>query len=107
MQWFVVNITFQILIEGKFVNNEFDNQYRLISAENEVDAIAKAEAIAQKEEKETFLNNAGKKVTWRFKSINKIYPIEELKDGVELFSEISESKVINGQFNPVGSLFLN
>jgi|SRR5580693_1463133 hypothetical protein len=62
------------------------NRLWVISAEDAVDAKAKAELLARREQC-TYNNSDGAKVSWEFKAISTVYQLENAPtDGSEVFS---------------------
>ncbi len=89
MNWYLAKLVFQIVCgEGNHVA-QFDEQLRLIAADNKEDACRKAYSIGRGEE-ESFLNSKDQLVRWRFIDISELYLLNELIDGAELYSRIEE-----------------
>ncbi len=89
MQWYLAKIVFRILCgEGEHVA-QFDEQLRLIAADNKEDAFRKAQEMGKQEE-ETFLNRKNQMVQWKFINVCELYKLSELIDGAELYSRIEE-----------------
>jgi hypothetical protein len=88
MNWYLGKIIFRIIYErsGK---NLFDEQFRLILAENERDAFARAQRIGLAEE-ESFKDGRQRSVQWQFLGVAELSNIKELCDGVELISKTEE-----------------
>lgn len=69
---------------------QFDEQIRLIKAEDREEALHKAVQIGRKEE-ECFRNINGELVRWIFRGVTHVYLMkQELYDGAELFSSTGE-----------------
>ena len=68
---------------------QFDEQLRLIYAEDELQAFTKAEITGLREE-EMFINKKQKLVHWKFIAVSGLYSLNELSDGAEVFSRIIE-----------------
>jgi hypothetical protein len=91
MNWYLAKIVYQIICgEGKH-KAQFDEQLRLIEAEDEATAFAKARAIGHKEQ-EAFLNEKQKLVRWQFINVAELYQLTALIDGAEMYSKILESE---------------
>ncbi|MBA4144467.1 MAG: DUF4288 domain-containing protein [Azospira oryzae] len=86
MNWYIAKIVFKISCGG---NPQFDEQIKLIKADNFEAAFLKARVLGLSEE-DSFLNNKQKTVKWEFINVADLYPINELKDGVEIYSHIHE-----------------
>ena len=90
MNWYLSKIVYRIVCgEGKHTP-QFDEQLRLIEAEDETTAFAKARSIGEKEQ-EMFLNREHNLVQWQFVNVSELYKISALIDGAELYSRIQES----------------
>lgn len=89
MNWYIVKMVFQIVNES--LKLQFDEQIRLIEAEDESDAFNKSEIVGLQEEA-NFLSESGQMVNWKFKAITCIKPIKNLEHGTELWSSIFEKE---------------
>lgn len=89
MNWFLAKIVYRIICGEGNHTPQFDEQLRLITAENEKVALEKAFNIGKQEE-DSFYNNAEKLVQWKFINVAELYKIVELIDGAELYSKIEE-----------------
>lgn len=90
MNWFMAKIVYRIICgEGDHLP-QFDEQLRLIAAENETAALAKAQAIGEQEQ-EMFLNQQEKLVQWQYINVSELYKISALIDGAELYSKVQEA----------------
>ncbi len=91
MNWYLVKIVFRIICgEGKHIP-QFDEQLRLIAADNKEEAFYKARAIG-KDEEETFINHKQQLVQWQFINVCEIYKLNSMIDGAELYSRITEEE---------------
>ena len=89
MKWFVAKIIYQIICgDGKHAC-QFDEQLRLINAEDDLHAFYKARQIGESEE-DDFLNHINKPVQWKFIDEYEIYKLDKLIDGAEICSRICE-----------------
>lgn len=91
MNWYLAKIVYRIHCgnDGEACA-QFDEQLRLIAAENETMAFEKASAIGEQEQ-ELFLNKDEKLVQWEFINVSELYQLSALIDGAELYSRIQES----------------
>lgn len=90
MNWYLSKIVFRIICgEGKHTP-QFDEQLRLIRAENETDALNKATLIGESEQ-DVFENEGKKPVHWKFVNVSELYKLTDLIDGAELYSRIEEA----------------
>lgn len=85
MKTFLAKLLFNVAVDHAQDEAEFDEQLRLIQSVNIEAALYKARHLGKKEE-ETFVGTHQKKVTWKFIDVAEIYPLEEVKDGQQLFS---------------------
>lgn len=89
MNWYIVKIVFRIISGDGKHDAQFDEQLRLISAENDGQAYLKAKAIGL-EAQESFMNSRQQPVRWEFIDVAEINPIHDLIDGAELYYHIHE-----------------
>ena len=90
MSWFLAKIVYQIICGEGHHTPQFDEQLRLIEADDETTAFAKAQTIGELEQ-EMFFNQAQKLVQWKFINVSELYKISALIDGAELYSRVQES----------------
>jgi hypothetical protein len=90
MNWYLAKIVFRILCGEGEHTAQFDEQLRLIAANDETEAFNKAQAIGRNEE-DCFLNMRQQTVCWQFINVAELYRLSELIDGAELYSNIRES----------------
>lgn len=89
MKKYIVRMVFRIVCgDGKHAA-QFDEQFRMVMADDETEAMEKAQAIGIQEEI-PFTNHAMQQVKWQFAGITEITEIKEMNDGTELFSRIIE-----------------
>lgn len=89
MHWYIAKVVFNIVSGAGDHKPQFDEQYRLVKAETRKDAFEKAIAIGKNEE-EILVNTKREIVRWDFIDVSELYLINELQDGMELFSSIQE-----------------
>ena len=89
MNWYLAKVVFRIICGEGLHNAQFDEQLRLISAEDQQQAFEKAKALGKQEE-ETFYNKQKKLVQWKFVGVAEAYPLVDMIDGAELYSKIQE-----------------
>ena len=85
MNWYLVKLVFKINNQLLKSSSEFDEQYRMIEAKHEAEAIAKAKIVGVKNEFSTE-NVDGVSVSWNFIDVAYIKKLEAFTDGMELFS---------------------
>lgn len=91
MNWYLAKMVFRIICGEGNHTAQFDEQLRLIAAENKEEAFTKAQAMGKKEE-ETFYNRKEQLVQWRFINVSELYQLSDLIDGAELYSRIEEKE---------------
>ena len=91
MNWYIAKIVFNISAENTLHRPQFDEQLRLIAAENMEEAFMKARTLGLSEE-DSFLNDKKNKVKWEFINVSEIVPLKTLEDGMELYSHIHETE---------------
>ena len=91
MNWYLVKIIFRIICGNGEHTAQFEEQLRLVSATAAKEAVAKANALALKEE-ESFLNHAQQLVQWKLIAVTDVYPFETGIDGAAIFSRICEEE---------------
>lgn len=91
MKWYLVKLVFNISHDTNTPSIEFDEQFRLVHAHNEEEAFVKARFIGVKNEN-SFENQDGDSVNWNFVDVAFIKEIEDLTDGLELFSNSHEAE---------------
>lgn len=89
MNWFVAKVVYQIISGGGDHAPQFDEQLRLISADCMEDAWEKACEIGEQEQY-AFKNQQQQLVQWKFINVPEVLPLNDLKDGMELYSRIEE-----------------
>lgn len=88
MKWYITKLVFQIICgEGDHIT-QFDEQLRLIQANDEDEAFEKARSLGMSET-EAFYNQQAQLVQWKFINVSELSPLS-LIDGAELHSKISE-----------------
>lgn len=89
MRWFVAKIVYQIICGNGDHMPQFDEQLRLISAHSKQEAAQKAREIGQQEQY-AFRNQRQELVEWKFINVPELNTLDELSDGMELYSRIEE-----------------
>jgi hypothetical protein len=89
MNIYLSKLVFNILIDNNKQAQQFDEQIRIIQAQDLESAFLKAKAVGKKEE-ETFLNEKNQLVSWKFIDVADIYPIQNYKDGEQIYSNTHE-----------------
>ena len=89
MKQYLAKMVFSIMSGNGLHTPQFDEQIRLIQANNKVQAFEKARHIGKSEEEE-FLNEQQQTVKWQFIDVTDIFEVKDNHDGVEVFSRIEE-----------------
>ncbi|MFM9945044.1 MAG: DUF4288 domain-containing protein [Bacteroidia bacterium] len=87
MNWYIAKLVFQIINNSE--THQFEEQLRLIVANDYKEAMAKAGLIGLEGEDE-FLNIDNHRVYWKFKGITNLHLLQNLNHGAELCSTIIE-----------------
>jgi hypothetical protein len=89
MKWYLAKLVYRIICGEGNHKPQFDEQLRLIYAEDNLHAFKKARVTGHQEQ-DTFLNNAQKLVHWKFIDVSELHPLNELTDGAEIYSRVYE-----------------
>jgi len=89
MNWYLTKIVFRIICGDGNHTAQFDEQLRLIYADNKEEAFVKSKQLGKNEE-EIFLNTKQQPVQWKFINVSEIYKLGDMIDGAELYSRIDE-----------------
>ena len=98
MKWYLAKIVYRILCGDGNHAAQFDEQLRLIVADDAEAAFDKATVIGHNEA-ETFYNNRQELVQWQFVNVSELYLLQELIDGAEVYSRITEVDDAEGYIN--------
>lgn len=91
MQAYVAQIIYKIKSSSKGTE-QYDEQYRLLFATDEREALNKAQIIG-KEEEAAFIDRHGRAVSWQMVAIKHLQQVQ-LNDGSLLFSTVKEVEPI-------------
>lgn len=89
MKWYLAKLVYRIICGDGKHTPQFDEQLRLVLAEDDLHAFQKARTTGHLEE-DNFLNNIEKPVLWKFIDVSELHPLTEFVDGAELYSRICE-----------------
>jgi Domain of unknown function (DUF4288) len=87
MKWYLSKLVFRVIYISGSHTAQFDEQLRLIYAEDEFHAFQKARTIGDRECMNTTMHNG---IEWKFIDVSEIYPLVNMADGAEVFSVITE-----------------
>lgn len=90
MTWFLAKIVFSITTGNGKHTPQFDEQLRLVTANNKQDAFLKARFLGYTHE-DTFENQNHEIVKWAFVDVTEVIQLDTFKDGMELYSSIREA----------------
>ncbi len=109
MNWYIAKIVFKISNGADQTKSQFDEHLRLILANSFEEAILKARILGIREE-DYFLNDRHQPVKWEFVNVSELFHLNEIKDGLEVYSQIQEveeaSSYIHGVHKRAASLQL-
>ena len=91
MNWYLAKIVYRIICGSGNHTPQFDEQLRLIHAEDELQAFQKARRLGEKEQ-DHFLNAVQKPVHWKFIDVIELNKLDDLLDGAEMYSRIHEEE---------------
>lgn len=89
MNCYLAKIVYQIICGEGNHTPQFDEQLRLIAADNYPDAFAKATTIGMHDE-QSFPNQHQQLVQWKFINVCELYRMADYADGAEMYSVIKE-----------------
>ena len=102
MKWYLAKIVYRIICGEGNHTPQFDEQLRLVYAEDDMHAFQKARLIGDGEE-DNFLNNDQKPVHWKFIDVSELHPLNDLIDGAEIYSRICEEEDAGGYIKIVNN----
>jgi hypothetical protein len=91
MNRYIAKLIFNINIDNGENSSQFDEQTRIIEAQSLEDAFFKARLRGKKEES-NFINKNNKQVNWEFIDVTELYPLDNAKDGEQLYSKTYENE---------------
>lgn len=89
MKWYLVKMVYQIICGEGNHTPQFDEQLRLIHADDDLHAFQKARRVGEKEQ-DNFLNAANKPVKWKFIDVSEMNVLNNFVDCAEMYSRIKE-----------------
>ena len=98
MNWFVARIIYQINCGSGNHRPQFDEQLKLISAEDQEMAFVQASLMGERGQ-DAFANTYGEEVHWKFIGVTELTRLSGLESGTELFSAIVEVESAEGYAN--------
>jgi len=100
MKWYLVKLVYQV-VSGKGAHTpQFDEQLRLIRAEELDWAREKAKVLGQIGAF-SFLNDRQEEVQWKFIDVVDVCEIGEIEDGAQLYSTTEEPQDVSSYLNVI------
>lgn len=90
MNWYLVKLIYSIDGYTNQKNAQFDEQLRLVNAPNQEGAYFKAKQLGKKLQAD-FETEQGATLSWTFIDVSEVVKVEQLSDGVELYSNTIET----------------
>ena len=90
MNWYLAKLVYRIERRAEDSCTQFDEQLRLVQAQDAESALYRAEAIGKQEE-DCLDEWQQHEIRWRFINVAEMYRITEWLDGAELYSQIRDS----------------
>lgn len=98
MNWYLAKIIFQIICGSGNHTPQFDEQLRLIVADEQHEALTKAKKIGE-DEQESFFNERQQLVKWQFIDVAELYRLSNMIDGAEIFPVLKNTITLNHTLN--------
>jgi hypothetical protein len=89
MNWYISKLVFQIICGDGNHTAQFDEQLRLVHAEDEFHALNKARIIGDNECADIEML---RRVQWKFIDVSELIPVNNFTDGAEIYSKIVEEE---------------
>lgn len=89
MKWYLAKLVYQIVCGDGNHTPQFDEQLRVVMADDELHAFQKARSIGEREQ-DDFFNTQNKPVRWKFIDVPELYAMNTMVDGAEMYSKIRE-----------------
>jgi hypothetical protein len=90
MEWFLAKLVYRFQALPDAAITHFDEQLRLIQAEDELHAFHKAQQIGQQEQ-QAESNPIPNQITWQFIDVTELYKLNKMIDGAEILSQLLET----------------
>ena len=88
MKWYLAKLVFHIICGNGDHTPQFDEQLRLIYAEDDLHAFHKARKIGEGESADEIITP----VKWKFIDVSELHLLAELTDGAEIYSRVNEEE---------------
>jgi len=93
MNWYLAKLVYRIVCGDGEHTPQFDEQLRLIMAEDDLHAFNKAQLTGHREQ-DSFPNIEDQLVQWKFIDVTELHKLHELTDGAEIYSNIIEQQEV-------------
>jgi hypothetical protein len=90
MNWYLAKLIYSLDGYENPINAQFDEQLRLVNASDEETAYFKAKHLG-KEMQSNFKTENGNDLRWSFIDVSELIKLNNLSDGVELYSNTIET----------------
>jgi Domain of unknown function (DUF4288) len=90
MNWYIAKLVYRVICGNGLHTPQFNEQLRLVAAEDPLHAFYKARLIGERET--TACTNNTIPVQWKFIDVTEIFPVNKMTDGAELWSCMNEDK---------------
>ena len=91
MNWYITKIVFNVSENDSPEASCFDEQLRLVTAESKEEAFIKARTLGLHEE-DLHYYDTRRQSKWEFINVSEVAPLQNLDDGIALYSRIHETK---------------
>lgn len=88
MNWYMAKLVYQFICGSGQHTPQFNEQLRLIVAEDPLHAFYKARLIGERET--AAIANDNLQIKWKFIDVTEIVPVDKLSDGAEVWSCMNE-----------------
>jgi len=89
MNWYLAKLVYRIICGQGNHTPQFDEQVRLIRAEDELHAFHKARLIGDNEAVNR-MNDTTIAVRWKFVDVSELLPLVSMADGAEIYGGVKE-----------------
>lgn len=91
MNWYMAKLSYQFTCGSGMHTPEFNEQLRLIVADDVLHAFYKARLIGDRESVSVVKD--GMAIEWKFVDVTDIFPVDNLSDGAEVWSYVIKDAV--------------
>jgi hypothetical protein len=91
MNWYITKVVFRVSENDGPEAGHFDEQLRLVAAVSKEEAFLKARTLGLNLEDMRYYDSK-KVATWEFINVSEVAPLQNLDDGIALYSRIHKTK---------------